>query len=245
MKIKQEKFAAFIFALICCSGFSFLMPYRIYMIIAFTIVMLRMDIRNGKIRIYKDGLTIMYMLLITYILVSIMYSYCPIETIKFLVTYLAGATIIILPVSKEFYKYFIVYVEKLTRLVSISILVQLFVPRIYMDYLYFFIRGGASSRTRLSKEVSNHIFSGIVGEKGEAAFLMVIAIVIVFAKCVYEKKVSRKNLFWLCLHMIALLLPAKRMLFAIGLAICMGYIILWTKGNKKIIAIGGVEQLLL
>lgn len=250
MKIKLSTIQALLLSLIICSGFSALMPLRIYMICIFLVISLYLNIkkRNGLI---KNKISFALMVFILLILSGMMYSYDRIETAKFFVTFTAGATLILFPNTEKFEIKTLYYIEMFLKVIALSILVQIVIPNLYKDYLYFLIRGGASARARLGNEVSQHIFSGIVGEKGEAAFLMVIAIIILLSKAAYKKRMDKKDFLWLCIYFVALLLPAKRMLFAIGVMILMLFLIMWTKGSKKVIAIasaglfGGVGYIIM
>lgn len=232
------KFQAFLLAIICCSGTSFLMPLRFYLIFLFMMLSICLNLRGTKICLKIQPLMYPLFAFLIVILVGIVRSYDRVETIKYLIVFCAGGCMIFLKNSNEFYSYTIKYMEILCRVVAISICVQLVWPTIYRDYLYFFIKGGASAIPRLNRELSLHIYSGIVGEKGEAAFLMVLAIILLLSRCAVTKKVEKGDLKWLLTYLVALLLPAKRMLFAVGILIIMLYIVFWTKGSKKIITSG-------
>ncbi len=232
------KFQAFILALICCSGFSFLMPFRIYLVCFFLVFSIFINLSGTKIKVMKQPLTYILLLFLFVMIIGIGESYDRGETIKYVITFLAGASLIVLKNSDEFYQLSLQYIKVGCKFVAISIGIQIVIPNIYRDYLYFFIQGGASAIPRLNKELTQHIYSGIVGEKGEAAFLMVMAIVLLLSECAYKRRFTRKEFIWLILYLVALLLPAKRMLFAVGILLIMLYIIFWTNGSKKVVALG-------
>lgn len=242
MKIKLSTIQSLLLSLIICSGFSVLMPLRIYMICIFLMISLYLNIKNRK-GIIKNNVSLALMAFLLLILLGLIESYDKTETIKYFVTYIAGATLILFPNTEEFEMKTLQYIELFLKIIALSILVQIIIPNLYKDYLYFLISGGASARTRLGNELSQHIFSGIVGEKGEAAFLMVLAIIILLSKSAYKKRIDKKDFLWLCIYFVALLLPAKRMLFAIGVMILMLFLIMWIKGSKKVIAIAGTGLL--
>lgn len=238
-KLYRRDLVAILFSIICCSGFSAIMPYRMTMILILCCCLLFMNLHHTKFSIRKSPLFFPFLMLFVYIAISVMYSYQKVETLKFLCVYSVGFLLILCPVNEYFYGKCLEYIEILCKIVAFSILIQLIIPNLYSTYLYFLIRGGASARQRLSGEVASNIYSGIVGEKGEAAFLMVVAVIIVLSKCVREKKISRNNLVWLIIYFVAMLLPAKRMLFAVGVLMVFLYIVFWTKGSRKLLAIGG------
>lgn len=237
--LSAYEISIFLFSLICCSGFSALMPLRVYLIIIVMIIMIMCNLTEFRLVISKSPVLVWYILFVIYISLGIFYSFQKVQTAKYLVMYLAGASIIILPTKSAFHEKCIAYVEMFCKFIAASIIIQIIIPNLYSKYLYFLIRGGAAAKSRLRGEVANHIYSGIVGEKGEAAFLMVVAIIIVLGKCVSENKVSHRNLSWLIVYFAALLLPAKRMLFVVAILIFMLYMLFWNNGNKRIIAVGG------
>lgn len=243
MMVSLGNLSALVFSVICCSGFSAIMPLRMPLILAFIFFISFSTVRRMKVQICRSPVFTFFSLLVAYLVFGLLYSYQKIETLKYVIVYLAGAAIILSPIKEKFYRKCIKYIELLCRIVAGSILVQILVPNLYSNYLYFLIRGGATAKRRLAGEVASHIYSGVVGEKGEAAFLMVVAIIIVLSRCVNERRVSRKNLMWLLVYFAALMLPAKRMLFAVGVLVVMIYVMLWTNGSKKMIAIGGVGAL--
>ena len=250
MKIKLSTIQSLLLSLIICSGFSVLMPLRIYMICIFLMISLYLNLKNRN-GIIKNKISFALMVFLLLILLGMINSYDRTETIKYFITFAAGATLILFPNTEEFEIKTLHYIEMFLKVIALSILVQIIIPNLYKDYLYFFISGGASARARSGNEISQHIFSGIVGEKGEAAFLMVIAIIILLSKTAYKKRMDKKVFLWLCIYFVALLLPAKRMLFAIGVMILMLFLIMWTKGSKKVIAIasaglfGGVAYIMM
>lgn len=238
-KLYRRDVVAILFSVICCSGFSAIMPYRMTMILILCCCLLFINLHHTKFSIRKSPLFFPFLMLFVYIATSVIYSYQKVETLKFLCVYSVGFLLIICPVTEYFYSKCLEYIEILCKIVAFSILIQLIIPNLYSTYLYFLIRGGASARQRLSGEVASHIYSGIVGEKGEAAFLMVIAVIIILSKCIRENKMSRNNLIWLIIYFMAMLLPAKRMLFAVGVLMLFLYIVFWTRGSRKLLAVGG------
>lgn len=238
IRISPARFQAFLLAIICCSGFSFLMPLRIYLICLFLGFTIFQNLEGSNMHLARQPLMYALLAFICVILAGAVNSYDRGETLKYAITFFAGACMVFLRNSDNFYSYSVEYTEIGCRCVAISICIQIVFPTIYRDHLNFLIRGGAGAVSRLNNELSQHIYSGIVGEKGEAAFLMVLAIVLLLSRCTYTKKIEKKDFKWLIIYLVALILPAKRMLFAVGILLIMLYIVFWTKGSKKVIALG-------
>lgn len=232
-----------LFILICCSGFSFIMPWRIGMIALFGLCVIFCHLKDGNIYVLlkNDGKIMFVFILLMFL--GLRLSYDKIETSKFICIYIAGLIMIIMPMKSTFNEKVIKGLDIAIKVISISIIVNAIIPGLFKDYLYFFISGGSASVSRLANEVNNHIYSGLMGEKGEAAYIMVIGLIILLSKCIKENKISNSNKLWLFIYIIALLLPAKRMLFIIAILICIYYIVFWTKGRKKILIIMGFFML--
>lgn len=241
MSFRYYSICAFLLALICCSGFSILMPLRIYIICIFLVVMLFVNIQSGRLLLSKKGLSFPILIFILYITIGILTSYDQIETFKYVVTFLSGSLMILLPNSDKFYEKSMQYIMMGCKFIALSIVVQLIIPNLYRDYLGFLIRGGGQ---RVSNELSQHIYSGIVGEKGEAAFLMVLGIILILSECAYKRRINRKEFMWLVIFYVALLLPAKRMLFVIAVLLTMMYLVFWGYGKRKIVGAGVAGMLL-
>lgn len=242
MKIHISNLQPLLFSLIVCSGFSFIMPFRIYMILTFLCISLYSNLKQNH-GVPKSKICFWVFIFVLLIMIGLGYSYDKTETFKYLLTYMAGACLIFFPQETFFYEKSIYLIDKICKIDALSIVIQIFIPNLYRDYLFFLIRGGRSAIPRLNNEISQHIYSGILGEKGEAAFLMVIAIVLTLSRCAYQKRIDRKDFIWLCIYFIALILPAKRMLFAVAIMVLMLFFIMWIGGSKKVLAIAGAGLL--
>lgn len=229
-------FLILLLGLICCSGFSFLMPFRIYFILIFGFIQFFIMIKNGKIKYIKSKSLFFLLIFCIYTIISLFYSLDRVQTLKFIAVYISITLMIINSYEEEFNFDALKIIETFCKIVSISIIVNMFIPQLFSKYLYFLIDGGASAIPRLNGEINAHIFSGIVGEKGEAAYLMVLAIIISLSNIVPTKNkepVKKSEYVWLIIYLIALILPAKRMLFAIGILICVFFILFWTNSKKR------------
>lgn len=228
-------FSVICFVLICCSGFSFLMPLRIAIIGLFAITIVILNIKGSTYRFYISQLSNWFVIFLVLMVFSIFFSFDKVQTIKYSYVYFVGLVLVLNPMRDYFHYLTFNSIFVCTKIIALSIIVNLFIPNLFTNYLGFLIRGGS---TTVINEVNNHIYSGLMGEKGEAAYIMVIAIILLLSICAAEKKISRKNAIWLCVFFVALILPAKRMLFVIGILMCMLYLLFWTSRKKKIISVG-------
>lgn len=227
------------FMIICCSGYSLFMRSRIFMIGIFAVAVILKNLNGTKWKIQKSAIGILLIAFILFLVMQTPFSYNLSESLKYIYIYFGILMLILMPNKEKFISCSVNWIEKICKIIASTIILNMLIPNVFRDYLYFLISGGRSAVPRLTKEISEHIYSGIMGEKGEAAFMMVIAIILILGRCTGENKMKKKDKIWLCIFLLALLLPAKRMLFAIGIAICLLYIIFWTRGTKKIKMLAG------
>lgn len=222
--------------LICCSGFSFLMPLRIYFILVFGIIQFFIMIKNGKIKFVKSKSLLFLLIFCLYLMVSMFFSFDKVQTLKFIVMYLSITLMIINSYDGDFNYDALSIIEIFCKVIAVSIILNAIIPQLFSKYLFFLIDGGRSAIPRITGEINAHIFSGIVGEKGEAAYMMVIAIIIGLSKIIPSKNgknANGKDYFWLIVYLIALILPAKRMLFVIGVLVCIFFVLFWTNSKNR------------
>lgn len=224
---------------ICCSGFSALQMFRMPLFGFISILLLFISMKHGKITIVFSYLGMFISIFTGYILLSSIVSYDVIETLKYSYIYIAVTLMVIIPLKREFYIKVINIMFNCQKFIAITIILNAIIPNLFSQYLIFLIDEGINARSRLVGEISSGIYSGIMGEKGEATYIMVVSIIFLLAKSVADKKITKSNKIWLFIFVCAMMLPAKRMLFAIGILICMLYLIFWTKGSKRIIALSG------
>lgn len=220
--------------LICCSGMSRLMEYRIYLIGLFGLCMYFREILV-KENIYISPIGLLQFAFIIICILGILYSLNRVETIKYSLVYLCMFPILIFIYTQDFFLYVRKGFQIVTFVVAISIILNSFLPNLFLTTLNFLIRPGMQSW--LYREITSQFYSGIAGEKGEAAMLMVVGVSLTLAKFVGKSRVTKKDLFLLLVYLYALTLPAKRALFLIGIALCIFYMVFFTARSKKIIVI--------
>ena len=224
------------FVAICCSGFSFIQPFRIYMIGFFSIFLIFYNIKGHTIFISLKQDTIIMLLFILLMILGLRTSFNKIETLKYIYIYITGFLMLLMPLGDKFTSKVIKGIEVCTKVIAISIIINAIIPNLFRDYLPFLIADGSS---RIATEINNHVYSGLMGEKAEAAYIMIIGLIVLLSNCVRNNKINGKDKIWLFIYLVALLLPAKRMLFAIGVLICVIFMLFWTKGKKKFAIILG------
>lgn len=222
-----------LFALICCSGFSVIQKIRIPLIMIFGLIEFLLCIKNQKIRFAWSSEIFIFIIFIAIMCIGLGTSLSKVETIKYICIYLSILCMLLNSCDSQFNNKAINLIDKFCKFIAITIIANLFIPTLFRDKLYFLISGGTNAYSKLTTEITNHVYSGIMGEKAEAAYIMVIAIIILLGKCVKNNRFEKKDIVWFVIYTIALILPAKRMLFLLALIIICVYILFWTKMKKR------------
>lgn len=219
---------------ICCSGMSFLMPFRIYMIGLFGICMYGWAILKQKnIVLHPFGLAMVLFTIM--VLVGIPSSLNKTETIKYGGIYLCMLPLVIFEMEEEWMIKTVRYFKNTTLFIASTIIINSVIPDLFLTKLNFLIR--PNLQEWLKVEVASGFYSGIAGEKGEAAMLMVLGTALGLGQIVKEGRLTLKNTAYMIITLVALMLPAKRTLFAIGCFFLVVYVLGWTRLDKKAIAI--------
>lgn len=221
--------------LICCSGMSRLMEFRIYMIGIFGLCMYFRELLTRE-NIYISPIGLLQLGFIIICIMGIFYSMNRSETIKYSLVYLCMFPIFIFTYTEKFFHSVCKGFQIATLVVAVSIILNSLLPSLFLTTLNFLIRPGM--QPWLYGEIMSKFYSGIAGEKGEAAILMVLGVALTLSKFVGKNRVTTRDFIFLLVYMFALTLPAKRTLFAIGIALCIVYMLFFTERKKKIIAIG-------
>ena len=109
VRISPARFQAFLLAIICCSGFSFLMPLRIYLICLFLGFTIFQNLEGSNMHLARQPLMYALLAFICVILAGAVNSYDRGETLKYAITFFAGACMVFLRNSDNFYSYSVEY----------------------------------------------------------------------------------------------------------------------------------------
>lgn len=227
-------FSILLITIICCSGMSLLMPFRVYIIGIFGVCMYMWAIIKRK-NILIHPISLAIVLFTIMIIVGIFFSLNTVETIKFGMVYLCLLPLLIFKMESQWLHKLTDFFRFTTLFVAVTIIINSLIPDLFLNKLNFLIRPGLQSWLRV--EIESGFYSGIAGEKGEAATLMVIGVALGLGKLVKDEKITIVNLFYILITLIALMLPAKRTLFVIGCFFIVIYILGWTNKDKKAIAV--------
>ena len=216
-----RRFALIIFLTIILSGASVLSYIRVPRIWLCGIL--------GVLGLFylKSGITIrlhtskLWMMWIAFLFITIMFSYVPGNTLKAAIIYLCFFLLAFLNYNEEDMLFLIKIIRICCIIFALSILISVLIPNLFTDYFPFLI---ATNTNVIRTEISEGIYSGLAGEKSNAAFYMNIAIALELAMFNLYKKLKIKNYIYIAIYIIALMLTGKRTLLfvsflVIGLAI--------------------------
>lgn len=204
-----------------CGMRSVIRYAEMYIITLGTFLCFYKFVKNGKLHMSKE--VKVWLVFCAYLVLSLKWSISADGTLNFVRTSVFGAAILMVVIDKPLIIKYLKAVYAVCLTAALSIILELFYPSLIADKLWFFFEFRASGRFNIALlkagERYNGAYSGIIGEKGDAAFFMCLGLSILFSKCFARKKFKVNDILGLAVLMIALLLTGKRMLFLISIAI--------------------------
>lgn len=153
---------------------------------------------------------------VIYLFVSCIYSYAAKNTFNSAVIYLCFLLLIFINYNKNDMNLLYKIIKVVCFLFAVSICISVILPELFTNYLSFLI----STPSRIVKsEIAEGIYSGLAGEKSNAAFYMNIGIALELAEYNKIGKFKLKNYTFVLLYLIALMLTGKRTLLLVSMLI--------------------------
>lgn len=206
--------------IICVTGVSTI-PYSIRLpLIYATGIFFLVVFVFCDIKIKLNTVTITSFILISYIGISIIYSYDQQATIQLFLLYACSFTLIFIDMPKSYFLKILSIFYVICAVIAFSIIISVFVQNCMLKYFWFIVNPTHSAEItrQLGNELAIGAYSGFAREKAEAAFIMNVGIAILFAKFFSDGKLAKKDLFMLLIFLVALMLTGKRTLFVIVIA---------------------------
>lgn len=171
-----------------------------------------------------------------YLIVSSYFSYDSRPRNAFIRLFIMLILLFFLDINMEYWNKLLKALQLITFLIAISIIVEVFINDLVSKYLWFFLTPKPSQIAIIKayKEAEHLIgaYSGIAGEKADAAFYMCIGIGIQMVNYCVVRKLNRINVYMLVIYAIALLLTGKKTLFICAILFSL-IIILLSEIHKK------------
>jgi len=222
---------------VCMSGATIIFSYRIYLIWAVALLML---FKTQKTYIYINRSFILFIILTIWMGFGIVYTQDMVATIKYFSIYLSCCLILSRPFNEIVYLRIIKAFEVIAMVAAISIIISVFIQNMIPDNFLFLL-----SRTyeQTISELQTGAYSGLIGERGEAAVIINVALALTWGNY-FTKSASNKKMFILLfIFYIALMLTGKRTLFAVSVIVPIFFIMISKQGKRKIYFIGAAVVL--
>lgn len=203
-----------LFITIIFSGTTVIASYKNeLMLISAGICVITFLISNLKFRILNIT-AFVWLLVICLMVAGTINSYNPTLSIQYALIYISCFIAMITQFDREDYIFFIKAAEIVSLIFVISIILEVLIPQLFANYLGFIF--DSDRRTELiQKELNFGIFSGLSGEKAEAAYVANIFIATQICRMFVNKKIDIKHLLLTLFGFLALMLTGKRTLLII------------------------------
>lgn len=231
-----ELFLLFALPVICVCGVSYF-PYQLRLPLIYAVAALILVYTatfKGKIRI--SGVVLLYFLFLSYLALSLLYSYDKTTTFNFLIIYACAFPLLIYNFTEYFSNKLLQMFLIVSMVIAVSIIISVPIKNCMVDYFWFIINPGRNAQTNsmILNELSLGAYSGFAREKGEAAFIMNVGLAVCFAKYFSLGKFKASNVLCVLTLIIALLLTSKRALLII-VVFCVCVLVLVSKIKGKVV----------
>lgn len=198
------------------------------------LLFLFLGMKGGILKIYSHIQWILFLFWV-WIGVSFLWSADRENAIQLIFPYSMIFPLFFFSFSEEFFDKVLKITDIVCMVFALSILLSLIKP----DFIFQHFRFLLATPSTVLLEIKNGEYSGIVGEKAQAAFLMNIGFAVVFASCYAKKKVEVRDFLKLMMYILALLLTGKRTLCLIPVALCIFFVLTSNLKNKYMKLMGG------
>ena len=153
---------------------------------------------------------------VIYIFISVMYSYVAKNTLDSAIIYLCFLSLLFINYSNNDIKLLLKIIRVICFIFAVTIMLSVVLPELFTNYLSFLI---STPIKTIKSEIAQGIYSGLAGEKGNAAFYMNIGIALELAEYDKNGKFKFKNFFMIGIYIISLMLTGKRTLLVVSMLV--------------------------
>ena len=193
-------------------------------------------VRHGYSYVFHSLLGKLYIVWLLFLIVNSYFSYYTTSSVAALIIFASFFAFMGYDLDLDD----LLFISKLIKIISmifaLSIIVNAMIPNLFYGPLSGLV---AQSPSVIQSEVSKGAYSGIIGEKAQAAFYMNIAIVFYIGEIIYKKSsYNFKNTIPLLIFLLALLLTGKRMLLLVAVCvIAFSFVYMGLKKKSTIISL--------
>lgn len=156
-------------------------------------------------------------ILLSYICISIAYSYDPASTLNLFWLYLCAFTLLFIDLPGSYYKKIFTIIYVICSVIAFSILISAVIDNCMLKYFWFIVNPNNSAQVAqtIQNELSIGAYSGFAREKGEAAYIMNVGIALLLSKYFSSQQLKKIDILMLFVFIVSLMLTGKRTLFII------------------------------
>lgn len=195
---------------IILSGYTFLSNYNKILIFisgAFSILTIKFDFKNrGKT--FKNNM-MLYTIWVIYLILNTFFSVSFESSLSLLIKIISSYFILFVEWNNDKLNVIFKSIRYICLFYALSIFIELISPNTILKLASLI----EPSRVMVIKdELTRGIYSGLVGEKGFAAYLMIVGAIIEVSQYIKKNKFNIYNIIFIFIYIIATILTGKRML---------------------------------
>lgn len=182
--------------------------------ISFLLIFLLSDIK-----LKFNAVSVAAFFLLSYIGISIAYSYDSSSTVQLFLLYLCAFSLLFIDLPDNYYDKLLTITYVICSVIAFSILLSAVVENCMMKYFWFIVNPTHTAQVTnaINNELAIGAYSGFAREKAEAAYIMNVGIAILFSRYFSFGKLEKKDIFMLLVFLAALMLTGKRTLLIIAI----------------------------
>ena len=234
-----EKILLIIFIMITFTGRNIIGTLKWGIIIAFFIIPFA-DIVLRRKKILISNLTRCWLIIGTYILLGMAYTYDRSTSTVYIGIFLIGALFLIYKININVFQEYIKITKVLCIIFALSNIISVVVTNFIPKYFSFFV----TNLDPIYIELAGNNYSGLAGEKAISAVIMNIGIGIIYSQILVNGKFNKKDIISLLILFAGLFLTGKRMLTLIPLFLLF-VMYMCSSERNKLIKLAKISSLIL
>ena len=211
---------ALIIPFICIGGVTYF-PYhlRYPLIMTVPFIAFLISVANTK-KIQINFLSLAWMVMGAVICITCLYSYDKEMTLTYGLVYVASSFILFVDYPEDVWRRILKVTNVFVIVIAVSIIASVVIKDLIAGKLSLITNPFQyqSFINQVTKELSEGAYSGLAGEKADAALTMNVGLAMLFAKFFSGVKLTKYDYIEVVLIGVALILTGKRMLFLIPVA---------------------------
>lgn len=215
LKINTKSLTYFILfgslLLLYACGFSFLQSYQLHALFVSTAILVVMLIYTNRMQIRKKNFTIL--IFVIYVLLGMIMwgaEKDKLTLILYITALLTGVLYVLNDITIEATERFFRIIQFVALFEAITIFLSVAIPGLMPQKFGFLYRQLVIDT--MNKELGRGIYSGFIGEKAAAAYLLNLGLAYTLSRMNVDRKMDKKKLLLSVILLLAVLFTGKRLL---------------------------------